>query len=195
MKKYTVKDILKIQVAPALGCTEPVAIALATAAAVSVLPKKQIDQIEVWVDPNIYKNGLSVFIPGTDGLSGLDTAAALGAMGGDPSRRMEVLEPIFEFALSLDPYNTRARDYLGRIKARINVFAGNIGPEMGKSPTNPIEVDNPYQEYEYIRLFKASPIICTNDPNASMDACECENEKGEIITYYFRSKSAQKWAF
>ena len=84
---YTVKEILKMQVAPALGCTEPVAIALGAAAAASLLrgdAGDTIDSIEIWVDPNIYKNGLAVSIPGTDGLSGLDTAAALGALGAIP---------------------------------------------------------------------------------------------------------------
>ena len=91
---YTVKDILKIQVAPALGCTEPVAIALGAAAAVSLLPEIEIDDIEIWVDPNIYKNGLAVSIPGTGGLSGLEMASALGAIGGDPVRRLEVLDTV-----------------------------------------------------------------------------------------------------
>ena len=40
---YTVKDILRLEVAPALGCTEPVATALGAAAAVSILPGKEID--------------------------------------------------------------------------------------------------------------------------------------------------------
>ena len=97
---YTVKDILNIQVAPALGCTEPVAIALGGAAAVSLLPDKRIDTIEIWVDPNIYKNGLAVSIPGTGGLSGLDMASALGAVGGDPQRRLEVLDTVGEMAVS-----------------------------------------------------------------------------------------------
>ncbi len=52
---FTVKDVLKIQVAPALGCTEPVAIALGAAAAASILKSKKIDTIAIWVDPNIYK--------------------------------------------------------------------------------------------------------------------------------------------
>jgi L-cysteine desulfidase len=92
--QFTVKDVLSIQVAPALGCTEPVAIALGAAAAVSLLPGKRFDSLEVAVDPNVYKNGLAVSIPGAGGLSGLDTAAALGAAGGDPALRLEVLQTV-----------------------------------------------------------------------------------------------------
>ncbi|WP_272700239.1 L-cysteine desulfidase family protein [Desulfovibrio sp. Fe33] len=91
---FTVKDVLSIQVAPALGCTEPVAIALGAAAAVSLLPSRDYDALEVAVDPNVYKNGLAVSIPGANGLSGLDTAAALGASGGDPALRLEVLQTV-----------------------------------------------------------------------------------------------------
>jgi L-cysteine desulfidase len=90
---FTVKDILTTEVAPALGCTEPVAIALAAAAAGSLLDGPA-EAIQVAVDPNIYKNGLAVSIPGTDGLSGLDLAAAIGALGGDPALRLEVLDPV-----------------------------------------------------------------------------------------------------
>jgi L-cysteine desulfidase len=93
---FSVKDIFKLEVAPALGCTEPVAIALGAAAAVSLLPDRAFDSIELWVDPNVYKNGLAVLIPGTVGLSGLDMAAALGALGGDPKLRMEVLDTVDE---------------------------------------------------------------------------------------------------
>jgi L-cysteine desulfidase len=92
--RFTVKDVLSIQVAPALGCTEPVAIALGAAAAVSLLPGRRFDSLEVAVDPNVYKNGLAVSIPGAGGLSGLDTAAALGAAGGDPALRLEVLQSV-----------------------------------------------------------------------------------------------------
>ena len=93
--KYNVKDILRLEVAPALGCTEPTAIALGAAAASFLLPgKTAVDTVEIWLDPNIFKNGLAVSIPGTGGLSGLDLAAALGALAGDPRLRMEVLQPI-----------------------------------------------------------------------------------------------------
>ncbi len=89
--KFTVKDILDMEVTLALGCTEPVAIALGAAAAASLLPEKEFDTIEIWIDPNIYKNGMAVTIPGSGDMQGLDTAAALGACGGDPDRGLEVL--------------------------------------------------------------------------------------------------------
>ncbi len=97
---FTVKHILQMEVAPALGCTEPVAIALAAAAARAMMPQDQIESIEVWVDPNIYKNGIAVAIPGTSGLCGLDTAAALGAVGGDASLKLEVLAPVNDAAVA-----------------------------------------------------------------------------------------------
>lgn len=98
-KSFSVKDILKFEVSPALGCTEPVAIALGAAVAAALLPNQPVASLDVWVDPNIYKNGIAVSIPGTDGLCGLDTAAALGAVGGDPSLKLEVLETIDDRAI------------------------------------------------------------------------------------------------
>ena len=118
---YTVKDILSIQVAPALGCTEPVAIALGAAAAVSLLPDKRIDAIEIWVDSNIYKNGLAVSIPGTGGLSGLDMASALGAVGGDPARRLEVLDTVDENAASA------AKGMIQKRQVKVNLLRDRIG--------------------------------------------------------------------
>jgi L-cysteine desulfidase len=93
---FSLKDILRLQVSPALGCTEPVAVALAAAAAASLIDDRPFDTIEAWVDPNIYKNGMAVTIPGSNNLSGLDTAAALGAFGGDPTRGLEVLDAVSE---------------------------------------------------------------------------------------------------
>lgn len=88
---YTVKDILNMEVAPALGCTEPVAVALGAAAARSLVPDGEIESLEIHLDPNVYKNGLAVAIPGAPGLTGIDVASALGAYGGDAARGLEVL--------------------------------------------------------------------------------------------------------
>lgn len=96
---FTVKDILQMEVTPALGCTEPAAIALCTATAASLLENKQIDHIDLWTDPNIYKNGMAVAIPGTNAMTGIDVAAGIGAFGGDPSLGLEVLNTVDQAAI------------------------------------------------------------------------------------------------
>lgn len=113
--KFTVKDILEMEVTLALGCTEPVAIALGAAAAATLLPTKEFDSIEIWIDPNIYKNGMAVTIPGCGGLQGLDTAAALGAYGGNPSKSLEVLESITEATIA------EAKKLLAANKVTVNL--------------------------------------------------------------------------
>ena len=112
---FTVKDILEMEVTLALGCTEPVAIALGAAAAATLLPAKEFDSIEIWIDPNIYKNGMAVIIPGTGGLQGLDTASALGAYGGDPQRDLEVLDSVDEEVVS------KAQRLLADKKVKVNL--------------------------------------------------------------------------
>ncbi|MFP4629559.1 MAG: serine dehydratase subunit alpha family protein [Desulfohalobiaceae bacterium] len=89
--EYSFKDLLRLEVNPALGCTEPVSVALAAAAAASALGSRQVDSIQVRVSPGVFKNGIGVYIPGTDGMRGLDLAAALGALGGDPGLGMQLL--------------------------------------------------------------------------------------------------------
>lgn len=118
---FTVKDILKMEVAPALGCTEPVAVALGAAAAASLLPDKNMDSIEIWVDPNIYKNAMAVSIPGTKELSGLDKAAAIGALGGDPSLKMEVLDPVDEKIVTL------ALEFIKEKDVKVNLLSDHKG--------------------------------------------------------------------
>ncbi|EFN00092.1 serine dehydratase subunit alpha family protein [Actinobacillus pleuropneumoniae] len=80
------------EVVPALGCTEPVSLALAAAVArqyLGALPER----IEAKVSPNLMKNGMGVTVPGT-GTVGLTMAAAIGAIGGDPNGGLEVLKHI-----------------------------------------------------------------------------------------------------
>jgi len=84
--------LLKQEVAPAMGCTEPAAVALAAAYAAEILPGKLI-RAEIWVSPSILKNGMRVGIPETE-LVGLEIAAALGICVKEPARNLEVLAGI-----------------------------------------------------------------------------------------------------
>lgn len=81
---------VKQQVKPALGCTEPISLALAAATAASYL-QHAITRISAEVSPNLMKNGMGVTVPGT-GMVGLSIAASLGAVGGDCKAGLEVLK-------------------------------------------------------------------------------------------------------
>lgn len=85
-------DVLKKEVVPAMGCTEPVAVAYACAKATEILGEYP-DLIELYVSPNILKNGMGVGIPGT-GMTGLEIAASIGALGGNAAKILNVLEDI-----------------------------------------------------------------------------------------------------
>ncbi len=113
---YSIKDILKIEVAPALGCTEPAAVALCAAAAAHLLYDKDFTEIEVSVDSNIFKNGMAVSIPGAGGDKGIALAAALGAFGGDASLKLEVLDPVD------DGIAEAARKFILEEKLKLNLL-------------------------------------------------------------------------
>lgn len=81
--------LLTGEVIPALGCTEPVAVAYAAAWAARTLARP-IERISVLASCNILKNAMGVGIPGTD-MAGLPIAAALGALGGESEAGLEVL--------------------------------------------------------------------------------------------------------
>ena len=83
---------VKQEVVPALGCTEPISLALASAIARQYLGQLP-ERIEAKVSPNLMKNGMGVTVPGT-GMQGLSMAAAIGAIGGDPKGGLEVLKQI-----------------------------------------------------------------------------------------------------
>ncbi len=86
-------QILKNELGPALGCTEPIAIAYAAAKAREVLGCFP-DHVDMRCSGNIIKNVKGVTVPNSDGMKGIDVAAILGIVGGDASRELEVLESV-----------------------------------------------------------------------------------------------------
>lgn len=87
-------DILKAEVKPAVGCTEPVAVALACAKAKELLGEEVVKN-KILVSPNVYKNAMCVGIPGTDRL-GLKIAVAMGLVGGKSEDGLTLLEGLTE---------------------------------------------------------------------------------------------------
>ncbi len=88
-----IESLLRSGIKPALGCTEPGAVALAAAYASRELGEAPVTRIEVTVDPNVYKNGVAVGVPGT-GRVGLEIAAALGALIRAPELELSVLQKL-----------------------------------------------------------------------------------------------------
>ena len=90
---YNYVNILKHELIPALGCTEPIAIAYASAKARQVLGEMP-DRIEMNLSGNIIKNVKGVTVPNSGGLKGMEVAAVLGVVGGNADAALEVLESV-----------------------------------------------------------------------------------------------------
>ena len=90
--KNSILRLLKREIVPATGCTEPVAVALAAARAreLAAIEASQIEAIECSLSANIIKNAMGVGIPGT-GMIGLPIAVALGVIMGKSERGLELL--------------------------------------------------------------------------------------------------------
>ena len=85
-------SLVNKEVVPAIGCTEPMAVALCTAKAATTLGRRP-ERIEVFLSPNMLKNAMGVGIPGT-GMIGLPIAVSLGALIGKPEYELEVLKDL-----------------------------------------------------------------------------------------------------
>lgn len=92
-KSYTA--ILHEELVPALGCTEPIAIAYTSAVARKALGR-EAEQMRIACSGNIIKNVKSVIVPNSGGRHGVEIAAILGMLHGDAGLGLEVLQPINE---------------------------------------------------------------------------------------------------
>ena len=125
-REIELTDLIRKEVKPALGCTEPIAVALSVAKATEIIEERcpgchgrewrlSADfRIKVEVSGNILKNGMGVGIPGT-GMIGLYIASALGAVCGKSCYGLEVLH-------DLDPESiSRAKELVGERKVSVSI--------------------------------------------------------------------------
>ena len=113
MTNLELLQLLRSEVIPAIGCTEPIAVALCTARAKELLGAEP-DSITVHLSKNVYKNALAVGIPNT-GMTGLPIAIALGATVGKSEYMLEVLRDATPEAVAY------AKAYMLRVPATIKV--------------------------------------------------------------------------
>lgn len=106
-------QLLRSEVIPAIGCTEPIAVALCTARAKELLGAEP-DAITVYLSKNVYKNALAVGIPNT-GMTGLPIAIALGATVGKSEYMLEVLRDTTPETVAY------AKQYMLSVPAQIHI--------------------------------------------------------------------------
>jgi len=114
-------ELLRAELVPATGCTEPIAIAYAAAVLRDTLGGVP-ERMRVSVSGNILKNAKSVVVPGTGGRKGIAAAAAAGAVAGDASRQLEVIASV------TDKQREAIDAYLAR--SPIPVSCGGEGPAL-----------------------------------------------------------------
>ena len=113
MEHYqTYVDILNEELIPAMGCTEPIAIAYCASLVKDTL-KALPSEVIIKVSGNIIKNVKSVVVPHTNGMQGIKAAAGIGLLGGDSSKELEVIAHIPKEIISKLP------EYLNNTKISV----------------------------------------------------------------------------
>ena len=123
-------QVLKAELLPALGCTEPGAVAFTAAKAVSLLGKKP-EKMEVRSSGNIVKNVKGVIVPNSGGLRGIAPAAILGALMAKPELELEILNAVTDTEieetkkyLETDYCKSTLKEGEGNLYVEVSVWAG-----------------------------------------------------------------------
>lgn len=141
-------QILKEELIPAMGCTEPIAVAYCAALAHKALGQEP-EQVEVLASANIIKNVKSVVVPNTGGLRGIAAAAAAGIAAGDADKELEVLSGVTqEQVQAISAYLNRAKftvarsekDYIFHICVTLTAGAHTAQAEIAGNHTNVIGI-------------------------------------------------------
>ena len=112
-------QILREELVPAMGCTEPIAIAYGAAKAREVL-RRLPDKILVEASGNIIKNVKSVVVPNTGGLKGIEASAAAGVVAGDAGKILEVIAQV------TDAQKEEIKAYLAEHEVRVAPAPGDV---------------------------------------------------------------------
>ena len=174
LKYQAYLSILKEELVPAMGCTEPIAIAYCAAIMKDTLGKMP-ESVDIYVSANILKNVKSVTVPNTDGMHGIDVAAAIGIVAGDKEKKLEVIANVTKEDIKT------LKEYLNKAKINVN--------HSDNESVLYIEIIGKYQdEYAKVIIKDAHTFISLIEKNGKV-LLE-NNEKVEIYKdkTKFRSK-------
>ena len=154
MKNYT--ELLKSELIMALGCTEPISIALAAAKAREVLgdiPTK----IEVKCSGNIIKNVKGVTVPNTNGMKGVEAATAIGTVAGDSCLGLEVLSKVTEDDIKAAKDSMEKNIITVSLKEGVENLDIEIVAEDDKENTVDVEIKNKHTNI--VKVTKNDKVI------------------------------------
>ena len=169
--------ILTQELVPAMGCTEPIAIAYCSAVARSVLGHLP-DRIHIEASGNIIKNVKSVVVPNTGGWKGIETAAAIGALAGDETAGLEVISNVS------DEHLLEKSGYLKNTEITVSPASSNLvlditvtayhKKEWAKVRIAQTHTNIVWKEKNGAVLFSA-PISALEDHDSDLDALNLED--------------------
>lgn len=152
-------QIMKEEMIPAMGCTEPIALAYASA-----LARKELGEdptsIVAKCSGNMIKNVRCVFIPNSHGLTGIETACAMGAFGGDSNKNMEVLATVLEDKLAL------AKQFVELGKCKVEYLNSDIPLHfiiVLKRGDQSVSVEIRHDHTNVYQILKNDKVIYFND--------------------------------
>lgn len=176
MKQDIYRKILLAELIPAMGCTEPISLALAAARARETLgvPLAQIDRVVVYCSGNIVKNVKGVVVPNSGGARGIEIAVAMGIAGGASERGLEVLASLSQEALA----DAQSLCAAGKIKLKVVFGEENLYIRVeiySGSQESSVEIQHDHTRISQIRKNGA---IILDQPMATIP--QNESDKAEL---------------
>lgn len=176
MDNKTKAQIIKLihqEVIPAIGCTEPVAVALAAAKAAETLGAKPT-KIEVFLSANILKNAMGVGIPGT-GMVGLPIAIALGSLIGKSAYGLEVLRDLTPDALAEGKQMIESKCIHIALKENVDKLYIEVNCSAGED-TSKVIICHEHTNIIYVEKNGEVLTDLRQSGNSSEEVCAAHNE-------------------
>lgn len=174
MDEQTKQSIIRLihrEVIPAIGCTEPIAVALACAKAAEVLGDRP-ERVEVYLSANILKNAMGVGIPGT-GMVGLPIAIALGSLIGRSAYGLEVLKDLSPEGLAAGKAMVERKCISIALKEQVDKLYIEVVSHRGDEESR-VVISHAHTHFSYIA--RNGEVLYNEESGASHEELEADEE-------------------
>ena len=174
MDEQTKQSIIRLihrEVIPAIGCTEPIAVALACAKAAEVLGDRP-ERVEVYLSANILKNAMGVGIPGT-GMVGLPIAIALGSLIGRSAYGLEVLKDLSPEGLAAGKAMVERKCISIALKEQVDKLYIEVVSHRGDEESR-VVISHAHTHFSYI--VRNGEVLYNEESGASHEELEADEE-------------------